>query len=448
MRITRKQIAVIAFLNVVIILLVLFIVFGKPGALGATDDTPQDDPSVGGDDSQTVIAPPVPEHNKLRKASAGLVDEIVTETRLMGSGDETIVYAQTIGGVLYVFGNTTVADFDFDSYGGFVCRFNSALDILGFTYLDGKITAVCMIGDGFAVGTYSATDTGDSKSRLYAVDLDGGAKTVVTPSGEVADITVDEGVIAVLTKQSSNGFTLTEYSTDGDKWNAEYSTRISSSYTLDYFDCYKIGRVYVLAARAYSLPRYDSLVFYTFEAGGDPSAHFYGGTGDSLMQPYAVLPYPSGYIALCRREGTAVIVTVDYAFKTYRRETLGFAFERARLFYNDGLYYACLDCADGPITYEIDANLNLRPLGVADGMAVLNVADGTAVKLIGTAGDKLRIAATSGANTVDLAMNAEKCRAVKTQDGGLVLVVSSSGGDAVSAPTGGRDIYVLLMRNS
>ena len=79
-------------------------------------------------------------------------------------------------------------------------------------------------------------------------------------------------------------------------------------------------------------------MFYTFEAGGDATAHFYGGSGDSIMQPYAVMPYPEGYVALCRRNGVAAIVTVDYTFMSYRRDLLGFGFDGARLVYFNDQY--------------------------------------------------------------------------------------------------------------
>ena len=234
----------------------------------------------------------------------------------------------------------------------------------------------------------------------------------------------------------------------GDGWAAEHNTRITSGYTLDYFDCYRLGDGYILAARAYSLPRYDSIVFYTFEAGGDATAHFYGGSGDSIMQPYAVMPYPEGYVALCRRNGVAAIVTVDYTFMSYRRDLLGFAFDGARLLYCNDLYYACFDSADGSTVYELDEKLNRRTLSAADGMSPSCAIKSAGAIIVGATDDgKAKLTDASGSRALSLDIQSGVFYGgYRTTDGHTVIVLSATGGDALTAPSGGRDVYVICVK--
>ena len=284
---------------------------------------------------------------------------------------------------------------------------------------------------------------------LCAAAKDGKAEEVATLDGAASDIIAIGGTrVAVVTKPNVNSFKLTEYAVTGDGWAAEHNTRITSGYTLDYFDCYRLGDGYILAARAYSLPRYDSIVFYTFEAGGDATAHFYGGSGDSIMQPYAVMPYPEGYVALCRRNGVAAIVTVDYTFMSYRRDLLGFAFDGARLLYCNDLYYACFDSADGSTVYELDEKLNRRTLSAADGMSPSCAVKSAGAIIVGATDDgKAKLTDASGSRALSLDIQSGVFYGgYRTTDGNTVIVLSATGGDALTAPSGGRDVYVICVK--
>ncbi len=442
MRLNKRQIAVITVLNVVIAALVAAI-FLLPAVASANG-------GGGGNGGNTdVITPPTDEHEKLREPTAGRVPQIQRETRLMGTGDETVEAVHFVDGIAFIFGNATVSGLDFDSYGGFLCMVGSKGNILGFTYFDGRLTAVGVAEGGFAAATIVRGGTDEAVARLYSVDYDGKAEAVATLDGAASDIIAIGGTrVAVVTKPNVNSFKLTEYAVTGDGWAAEHNTRITSGYTLDYFDCYRLGDGYILAARAYSLPRYDSIVFYTFEAGGDATAHFYGGSGDSIMQPYAVMPYPEGYVALCRRNGVAAIVTVDYTFMSYRRDLLGFAFDGARLLYCNDLYYACFDSADGSTVYELDEKLNRRTLSAADGMSPSCAIKSAGAIIVGATDDgKAKLTDASGSRALSLDIQSGVFYGgYRTTDGNTVIVLSATGGDALTAPSGGRDVYVICVK--
>lgn len=442
MRLNRRQIAVITILNVVIAALVAAI-FLLPAVASANGNG-----GTGGGGAGGVDVPPTEEHVKLRDPVSGRVPQIARETRLMGTGDETVVAVHFVDGISFIFGNATVGALDFDSYGGFLCMVGSKGNILGFTYFDGRMTAVGVTEGGFAAATVERGGTDEAVSRLYSVDYDGKATQVATLDGAAVDIiALGATRTAVVTKPNVNSFKLTEYAVSDDGWAAEYNTRISSGYTLDYFDCYRMGDEYILTARAYSLPRYDSVVFYTFEAGGDATAHFYGGSGDSMMQPYAVMPYPEGYVALCRRNGVAAIVTVDYTFMSYRRDLLGFAFDAARLFYCDDLYYACFESADGTTVFELDGKLNRRTVTAADGVMPSCVVRSAGALIAGASADGIKITDVSGSRALALDVaGGVFYGGYRTTDGTTVFILSATGGDALTAPSGGRDVYVIAVK--
>lgn len=450
MRLSKGQATVIVLLNIIIAALVAIVLFVPEIAPGISFGQP--DSSGGGDKNTGGENPPVEQpHNKYRNASQGKTDKILRETRLMGSGDETVSAVYERGGVSYIFGNATVADLDFDSYGGFLCIVNAAGAIIRYEYFDGNITAVGVTGSGYAAAAFDNTS---GTAKLYHVDYTGDVAEVAQPDGEIVDVfSVDSNKVAIVTMPLSTSLKLTEYSVvKGGRWTAGRSTRIDSGYTLKYFDCYDFGGSYVIAARAHSLPRYDSAVFYSFTAGGDASAYYYGGANENITRPYAVMPYPSGYFALAAKNGVATIITVDYAFTSYRSVSLGFVASDARLFFCDGKYYASFDRADGAITYRIDDDMSRTLLPALDGIFLDTVTDCGDIFMTGVtatlSGSKREFKSASfivldTGRAVDLSI--ENCvfyGAFKNGEN-YTCILSATGGDALSTPTGGRDIYVV-----
>lgn len=448
MRLSKAQGVVITLLNVLIVVLVTVALFVPQSFWQSiTGDAPASEanatPVVPGDSSDDPVDPP---HEKLRPATSGVSDAVKAETRLMGLGDETVVATYTHGDDLYVFGNAPVAGLDFDTYGGFLCMLGQDGTIKRYTYFTGNITAVGFIAGGYAVAAGGA---------VYFVDYTG-AKTQVLSAESVVDVfTVEGETVAVVTRPAESSLVYSEYTVGKDGvWAKGKVTRIDGGYSLRYFDCFMLGDTRVIAARAYSLPRFDALVLYSFRPSGDASAHYYGGNDDALMRPYAVLPAKDGYIALVSRGGIATVLGIDYDFETEHIRSLGFTFYDARMFLCNKKYYANFDRTAGSVTYELNGFSEGTPISVADGLTldkVINV-DGEPL-FIGSVQKNGTVAATTanelvivGENSrVALKANAAAVCGAYVVSGGLRLVMSCKGGADFSEPTAGRDIYVAVI---
>lgn len=437
MRLSKSQTFVITALNIVIIVLVAILfwapisssVSGGNSGSGGTDDT----------DKPTDVE--VKPHEKLREASAGAVPEIVRETRLMGNGDESVVAVHFRSGVSYIFGNATVKGLDFDSFGGFLCMVNAAGKIMSFTYFDGAITAVGVVNGGYGVG---------AGEKLYIVDYDGESRSVADLDGRAVDIftVVDTDKVAVITQPDSKQFRFVEYNVRNDKYTEGNTTRINSYRELEYFDCYDFGSEYVIAARASTLPRYDSLAFFSFVAGGKPTMHYDTEAVDDPITPYAVMPIMSdegGYVALCSKNDSAKIVKIGSAFSAYPATDLGFSSSGAKILRDGKNSYACFLREGGATTYVLGDKSNDR-IPEFDGISVDCVLTTDTTVAVGTkVENEMSIAKLSGEK---LSLDMESARiygGFKNSDG-LTLVLSAVGGDALSAPTAGRDVYVITVK--
>ncbi len=441
MRLTKTQFWVITSLNILIAALVAVIflmpVFRKAhnGGGGASEEK-NDDPPVTETD-----APPA--HDKYRAATKGLVSEIDRETRLMGDGDETAVKTYFHDGSVYIFGNATVKGLDFDEYGGFLCVVDADGKIGAYSYFGEKVTATCVTADGYVAA---------AGNKLYKCGYDGTAVKTAETNGEIVGLKPIGDTVAAITQPETTSLEYTEYTVKGETWAAGLSTRIDSGYTLKYFDCFDFGYKRIIAARAHSLPRYDSFALYTFEPGGDAAVVYYGGTGENLTKPYAVMPYKGGYFALAAKNGVATVISVDYTFMSYHSYSLGFTTDGARLFYSDKKYYACFERADGSVTYELDDNMSRRRITELDGLSVDCVANiGGSLKAIGGITEKNATGVVrTGIAIIELATG--KTTALDISGGSVcaatadptVLVLSASGGSALSVPTG-TDVYVVKL---
>lgn len=431
----KRYAAVIAGLNVVIVVLVATVLSLRLG----------DRKSGSASGDIAVVAPIV--HDKLREPLTGSHSSVLREARLMGSGDESIVFSHCDGETLYIFGNAAVGDYDFDVYGGFVCRIDISGKILGFTYLDGRMTAAAIAEGGFAVATITGYGTADQVARLYLTDVAGKAKQVGIADGIVMDILGTDGKsIAVVTQLQGGAIKLTEYVVADGVLSQSRSTRISSALDLRYFDCYKLGGKYIIASRASSLPRYDALAFYSFAAGGDATPYYFGGSDENKFTPYDVMPYGGGFIALGRRNGEAAIVSVDYSFSSYRRDMLGYDCTLARLTYAGGTYYASFARSGGDITYRIDINLNRAEERVFDGLLPYAAIDCGKLYAVCADDTGITLACSDGARVSLEIESAVISRVFAPANDALVLVLSAVGGKNVSPSTGGADVYVLWLK--
>ena len=452
MRATKKQIAVITILNLVIAALIALLVYFKTPlfrpAASESDNVPgSGDIGTDPDDDGTnnVVTPPEqPVHNKLRDAVEGKVKEIAFETRLMGTGDESVVFASSLGGVTYIFGNAVVPDYDFDSSGGFLCRVDGKGKILGFSYFSGKLTAVGVIEGGFGAATITDAGTEDEKSQFFGVSDDGEITPLFELDGTAVDVmSLGSKKMALVCRLSEGTLKLTEYTKAGSGWAVGKSTRVSNGLSIDYFDCYYVNGEYTISARASSGSEYDTLVFYTFEAGGSETVHYPGGSDE---KPYAVMPFGNGYIELCEKDGFAAIFAFGKSFTSYQGEKLDIKSTGGRLFFCGGKYYACFNTSSGSVTYEIDGAFNITRTNKVVGTelaAVLSMDDSL---FVGSTSHSVTI--TDGAEisvTLDID-NVDISRVIKTGYNELLVVMTATGGNALSSSTGGNDVYVISVK--
>ncbi|MDE7463932.1 MAG: hypothetical protein K2M48_02785 [Clostridiales bacterium] len=432
MHLSKTQTFVITALNVVIIALVAIIFWTPLGSFSAAGGDGDGDSPTGGN---------VKEHVKLRTASAGKTPDILRETRLMGNGDETVVAVYFRGGVSYIFGNATVKGLDFDSYGGFLCLVNSAGTILSFTYFDGAIGAVGIISGGFAVG---------AGEKLYFVDNAGASEFKADTEGAVLDIqsVVTSPKIAVVTQPTGQSIRLCEYTVSEEEWAAGNATRIHSIRDLEYFGCYDFGESrYVVSARASSAPRYEALAFFSFTAGGEPTAYYEGGSVENITRPYAVVPYGEVFMSLVSRDGNAAVITLDESGADYRAKSLGFTADGARLFFVGNKYYACFERGAGAISYEIKDGLGYDRLDDWDGITVDRVLSLQTLTAVGHRDENTAVISPLSGKTT--ALDIENCvfyGGFENIDG-YTFVLSATGGKALSSPTAERDIYIITVRN-
>ncbi|MCH5161192.1 MAG: hypothetical protein J1G04_04090 [Clostridiales bacterium] len=445
MSLNKAQSIVITLLNVLIVALVAVILF-LPNFLNSRADEPA---------SGDVVNPPIeddppPEenlHDKYRDAASGKVDGIIRETRLMGNGDEDVVRVFFRDGVAFIFGNSTVKGLDFDEYGGFLCVVNGAGKILSFTYFGGNITAVCIMPGGYCVA---------AGSSLYFVDYLGAKKKIAAIEGACKWLSPENFGIAAVTQPSSTSLLYTEFAQNGDEYIKAHSTRIESGFNLEFFACYTFyGSKKMIAARTYRLPLYDSIGFFTFEPGGSSQDYYHGNSAELSIKPYAVTPYANGYFSVVSRNGVAAILSFDDGFSSYSVSNLGFSFSDAALNFVGGKYYASFARGDGAVTYSLDEHLSRTRVDFLDGIlpqCATKLPSGEAIfggkvyGMGGKSGNALSFASTDK-DSVTFDITDGTVHAMEYTDSGVIAVVSASGGDALSAPTSGKDIYVLLLDN-
>ena len=433
MKLSKAQGIVITLLNIIIVALVAVILFVPEfSVLGvfSSGEKPTDPPE---EDDPPVVEEPV--HDKHRAPSAGKADGIISETRLMGLGDESVVKAFFLFGSVYIFGNATVKGLDFDGYGGFICKLSEEGEIKAFSYLDGNISAAAAFGEGFIV---------TAERKVYFVGADCTASVCVEQTdGDALDVLpVNNGVVAVISQPSGTSLKLTEY--EVSEWKNGHSTRVDSAYSLKYLGCFDLGDKYVLAARANSLPRYDSLVLYSFIAGGDGVEHSYGGDGKNIIDPYAVMPCERGFIAACSKNGIATVLFIDYSFTLYHVYSLGFTATSGCLVYS-GVCYACFESADGFITYRAEGAVKPERVRSFDGIKLCAARSGYFIGAV--EGEHGAIAVFSEDKTVlSYSVSGGIAYSFDTSGGTVRAVISAVGGEALSPTSGGRDVYYLVLK--
>ncbi|MCH5163613.1 MAG: hypothetical protein J1F36_01205 [Clostridiales bacterium] len=205
-----------------------------------------------------TVLPPVEEdppitHAKVRDAEISLDPSLVFTQTFGGSGEETIVDVFYNDNLLYIFGNTTSNDFDFDAPGAFLAILNGSGKTLDFLTYGGTLKAVTLYNGGYLM----AIDR-DMTPVALAVDYGGDVIKSTTLSTvrdeETLDIKYVDGGYLFITSlvQNITGFTRLKMTM------LDYSLEFTGSvvtdevYSLSYIDTLDVMGEYRLVANAMS----------------------------------------------------------------------------------------------------------------------------------------------------------------------------------------------------
>ncbi|MBR2971261.1 MAG: hypothetical protein IKC48_05665 [Clostridia bacterium] len=260
---TKNQLRVIAALLVVVLSLAVGLVFYQPTAISASagDGSITDE----GEGEQ-----PTP-HQRVREATVSLDPSFAFSQTIGGSGDEQLVDVFYHGERLYIFGNTTSVDYDFDRSGAFVAITDAYGKTLDFVSYEGKLVAVTLYEGGYLL----AIDQSSTPIAI-AIDYDGREKkslALPTVRAEVAlDVKyVDGGYLFVTSLiQGITDFTKLKLTILTPDLEFKSSVVTDEVYSLDYVDTLDIMGSYKLVANALSSLR-NMLCTGTW---GEKLAHF------------------------------------------------------------------------------------------------------------------------------------------------------------------------------
>lgn len=243
---TKNQLRVIAALLVVVLSLAVGLVFYQPTAISASAG---DDSITGeGENGDQAAA-----HQRLREATVSLDPSFAFSQTIGGSGDEQLVDVFFHGERLYIFGNTTSGDYDFDRSGAFVAITDAYGKTLDFVSYEGRLVAVTLYEGGFLL----AIDQSSAPIAL-AIDYDGNQlKSYALPTvrAEVAlDVKyVDGGYLFVTSMiQGITDFTKLKLTLLTPSLEFKSSVVTDEVYSLEYVDTLDIMGSYKLVANALS----------------------------------------------------------------------------------------------------------------------------------------------------------------------------------------------------
>ncbi len=240
---TKNQLRIITALLVVVIALAGGLFFFMPAAtqVSATPNDP------------TEPSDQPPAHIKIREAEISLDPALVYTQTFGGSGDETAEEIFYNDGLIYIFGNTTSADFDFDRAGAYLAIMDELGATRAFVSYPGTLVAVTLYEGGFVL----ALD-GDASPVALAVNYDGmEVKTTAIPttrSEKALDIKYVDGGYLFITALvwEMGGFSrlkMTMLSHDLEYIGAIVTDEV---YSLEYVDTLDIAGNYTLIANAVS----------------------------------------------------------------------------------------------------------------------------------------------------------------------------------------------------
>ncbi len=233
----RSQLRIIAALLVVVIALAGGLFFFMPEA----------EPSL------PIEAKPLPPHQKVRDATTSLDPALVFTQTFGGSGAESVVETFYMGGYIYILGNTTSSDLDFDSAGAFFAKLNAYGKTCGFVTYPGELVAATLYEGGFVL----AIDR-DSSPVALAVNYNGEElKTAAIPTARAEralDIKyTDVGYLFITSLTWEIGeFSRLKMTTLSKDLEFTGATITNEVYSLNYVDTLDVAGKYILIASAVS----------------------------------------------------------------------------------------------------------------------------------------------------------------------------------------------------
>ncbi|MDR0425672.1 MAG: hypothetical protein LBH24_00720 [Clostridiales bacterium] len=449
---TKSQVTVIAALSAALILLTAGILIER--ALSGAFSAPP------GAETPPTGAEAV--YHKNRDARISLSPKLELETNLGGSGDETLCDAYCLGDTLYIFGNTTSADFDMENGSQ---AFMAVLTAYGRTeafYFFGEDNAPLFRAIPAEGGFLLALN--GQKPRLVLVDYAGGVlhsapAGLAATQDRIVDLKLLDGYYAAVVEHRANPLArpqlrVTRYARD---LTVSYEREIRSAFSLTYVDCFFIGDAFTLFFNANS-----DIACYAGAAVGnktalEPKLTFIDDRKTPEYQAAGVMPTAGGWaMAVVFRgkdggENGAGVKCLNAAFVTETEQYIGLADPLAgQMYYYDSMYYTYFSAENSRsmTAFSADFTVKRRVPEFDDVTAVTDIRLSDSYALFGgVRGGKAAVIGAGGAFSAAAGAGAEHNVRVLPGEKGLYLICESrlKGGD-VGGNFGGSDIWIARIR--
>lgn len=307
-------------------------------------------------------------HEKIRDPRPSLSPYFDREINIGGSGDENLTDVFSANGKIYIFGDTTSQNYDFDEGGGvFLALISEQGATLGFkTYSSGggKLIRAALCEDGFLLGI---NDGGEAK--VIKIDFDGTKTGEVSLGGgeTIADIKRFDSAVAVLTYVADSGTNVTNMKARLYDFNLAIKAErlLSHACSLSYLDMFEHDGGYAVAVNLVS-PILKRLAFITFALSASPLVYDVDLGEEGGYRADAVIPFSNGFAAaIVNDKGICDIITVTKDLSLHSRVFLKqSSVASARLMYAPDGYY-CLMRRGGSLCTMIVLDEVLSYAGVA-----------------------------------------------------------------------------------
>ena len=382
-----------------------------------------------------------------RDPRPSLNENILWETRIGGTGKESLLAAFSLDDRIVIFGNTESSDCDF-AQGSGLRGFIATLSDKGVTESfceTAEITAVSLHDDGFLLGLANPV-------RLRLIDFDLAAVNETPLYGDenerVRDILLTDDGYTVITavndgETGADSLKIIKY----DRSLKKISSRVlARSARIQYIDSFAFpDRTVVAVNFDFGAVQCMSLIV---AATGSPL--YYDITTEGGYRACDVIPYENGFAALILSDGNADILTVNEKYEAAKKIYLNSAeCSSGKLFVSDENIYAYVHKQDDMSKlYTLDGALNY--IGSVSQANTLTAAHaqynrGEYTNLLCSSADKTVILSLGPtAQTLELKVETLKCLWLKTRDG-LVIVAEALYGEDCGNQIGDADIALIRL---